>query len=1250
VLQIVEKGMASMRVPAEKQLPETIVTVGRESSHGKGLLTSGALQEAILRSARFSSIATDAEGVIQIFNVGAERMLGYAASDVVNALTPADLSDSQELIARADALSLELGTPVTPGFEALVCKARRGIEDIYELTYTCKDGRRLPAIVSVTALRDAKDAIIGYLLISTDNSVRKETENARAQLDQRFRDQQLDHNSNLEREVQARTADLRASEQRFRDMANSIRDIFVLIDADSDALLYVSPAYEQIVGRSCESLYANHQTWLDAIHPDDRASIRKKYVEGVRRGHFQYEYRIVRPDGAIRVLGVRGFAVRDDAGNVVRIAGVGEDITERKQAAEELRESDRRFSNLLDNVELAAVMLDREARITYVNDHLLHLTGWRREEVVGQDYFELFVPPEDSDTKIVFAALLDDLPEAWHHENYILTRSGERKLIRWNNSILKSAAGNVVGTASLGEDITERKRSENQIRHLNRVHAVLSGINNLILRVHDRQELFTESCRIAVEHGNFAGAWIGLLDPVTLDVTPVAWVGEIGEVVARKRSAREDVREGQGPVGRAIRERRPAFSNDISTHGHHESLMKDIRGLHFRSKIALPLIDEQTVVGVLVLYAGDRNFFDAEEVRLLTGLAADISFALLNIGRQKKLDKLARIRAVSSGVNAAINRIHDRGALLQRTCEIAVEHGKFELAWVALIDQEKLQVQPVGWAGFPPEFAHEMTWAGLSSRGLMLPEVIGTRKVAMRDDLQAETTAGPLVREAIRQGHGSAVCVPFMVDRRVVGAMFLFAPGRAFFDEQELALLQGVAEDVSFALQTISKQEQLDYLSYYDVLTGLANRALFHQRLAQSVVDSGGHGGKVALILLDVERFKTINDTLGRHAGDALLKELASRLRGGADVSRLARIDADHFAVLIPDFQTEEDLARLIEHLTRVVFETPFLLGDTELRISAKLGIAIFPGDGADADTLFRNAEAAIKKAKASGERYLFYAQSMNERVAENLSLENKLRQAIEKEEFILHYQPKLDLRTGKLAGVEALIRWNDPQAGMVPPNRFIPVLEQTGLIHEVGRWVLRTAVAEHLRWRARDPDAARIAVNVSPIQLRSRGFEAEVRQAIGPEPGAAAGLELEITESLIMEDVKHSIASLQAIRALGVTIAIDDFGTGFSSLGYLAKLPVDALKIDRSFVNEMTATPEGLSLVSTIITLAHALNLRVVAEGVETEEQLKLLRLLNCDEIQGFLYCRPMTSEAFTAKYLAPGLAAVADGGDIAA
>jgi diguanylate cyclase (GGDEF)-like protein len=390
--------------------------------------------------------------------------------------------------------------------------------------------------------------------------------------------------------------------------------------------------------------------------------------------------------------------------------------------------------------------------------------------------------------------------------------------------------------------------------------------------------------------------------------------------------------------------------------------------------------------------------------------------------------------------------------------------------------------------------------------------------------------------------------------------------------------------------------------------------------------------------VIDMERFRNVNDSLGRPAGDLLLRQVGEWLAQRAGYANLvARVGPDHFALVQPEVEEASDVARLLTKAMEAFPEHPFRLGDVVLRIAFKVGVALFPDDGADAETLYKHAEAALKRAKTSGDRYLFYTQKMTDSVAGKLALENQLRQALDNEEFVLHYQPKVSVESGNVTGAEALIRWNDPRTGLVPPGRFIPILEETGLIHEVGRWALRRAIADYLRWRTAGLAAVRIAVNVSSLQLRHPDFIAEIERAIGIDARAPAGLELEITESVIMEDIGHSIAALRAIRAMAVTIAVDDFGTGFSSLSYLSRLPVDTLKIDGSFISNMTVAPEGLALVSTIINLAHALKHKVVAEGVETEEQSRLLGLLTCDEMQGFLFGKPVPSEVFETRYMTP-------------
>jgi diguanylate cyclase (GGDEF)-like protein len=456
-------------------------------------------------------------------------------------------------------------------------------------------------------------------------------------------------------------------------------------------------------------------------------------------------------------------------------------------------------------------------------------------------------------------------------------------------------------------------------------------------------------------------------------------------------------------------------------------------------------------------------------------------------------------------------------------------------------------------------------------------------------------------------------------------------------EESTLASLNMMEDAVHERRMAAAAHERLDYLAYYDALTGLANRSLFVERVAQFERSATHDGHQVALLVLDLERFRYVNETLGRDAGDALLRQVAEWLTVTVgDPNLLCHLGADRFAVVLPDVTADRQVARLVESLVQTMADHAFRLGDAQYRVTARFGVALFPDDGDSTDLLFKRAEAALKKAQERGERYLFFAQAMTDAVAGRLALENDLRRALDQGEFVLHYQPKVNLRTGKVIGAEALIRWNDPRTGLVPPGRFIPVLEETGLIHAVGTWALRQAIDDYRRWQDAGLVGVRIAVNVSPLQMRDRDFVAGIAAMVGTDGSAAAGLEVEITEGMVMHDVAGGIAILDALRAMGITVAIDDFGTGFSSLGYLAKLPIDTLKIDRSFINEMTLSADGNSLVTTIIQLARALRLKVVAEGVETAEQRQLLYLLGCDEMQGFLFSKAVPSAEFEAKFLA--------------
>lgn len=736
---------------------------------------------------------------------------------------------------------------------------------------------------------------------------------------------------------------------------------------------------------------------------------------------------------------------------------LGSHSAERTRVEAAMRESEVRFRTLWETTTDAVLMLDSASVIRYANPAVQNVFGYAPEELAGQPLAML--QPER-----LRPAHLHGLA------NYVET--GQKKL-DWR--AIEAAAihrdghefpieiafsAPIIGSEQLFvgfiRDITARRSAEEKIKRLNRVYAVLSGINSLIVRVHNIPELFNEACRIAVDQGDFDSAKIGLLDRATLDVTHVAWAGhDIQDPASWMSTARDDGREGQGSVGRAIRERKPAVVNDL------------------------------------------------------------------------------------------------------------------------------LSQQQVGGEGR---------------------------------------------REAIKRGYRSIISLPLIAEGNATGVLSIMSREMNFFDEETVKLLSELAGDISFAMEVIGKEEKLNYLAYYDALTGLPNRTLLLERLTPNIQQATQTGSQFALVLLDIQRFRNINESLGLRAGDALLCELVARLKTvWPDAGNLARVSADCFAGIVADVRDAAEIAYLLVGPVTAALRAPFLLAESELLIAVSGGVAMFPVDGQTGDTLLSNAEAALKKAKNSGERYLFYQVAMNATVAHTLILESKLRRALDKEEFVLHYQPKIDLVSGRLSGLEALMRWNNPESGLELPGNLIPVLEETGMINELGLWALRCALTDYVKWSTAGLQPPRVAVNVSAIQLARKDFVREVRSVLDETAGKGDWLELEITESMLMEDIETSSAKLRAIRDMGVHITIDDFGTGHSSLAYLAKLPINTLKIDRTFINGMIDDAQNRTIVATIISLAHALELKVVAEGVESQEQVNLLKRLKCDEMQGYIVSTPL-------------------------
>lgn len=1012
-------------------------------------------------------------------------------------------------------------------------------------------------------------------------------------------------------------------------------------------------------------------------------------------------------------LGVADYIVKSP-GYHHRLSLAVENVFYRVQSAREhaaLRESERRFSDMLGNVRLVSLMLDTNGRITYCNDYLLRLTGWQREEVVGQDWFELFIPPDLDATRGVFADLLANRPQAWHRENHVLTRSGEQRLIRWNNTLLRSPSGAVVGTASIGEDITENKKIEEEIRYArNFLTSIFDNIPNSIF-VKDAQELRFVRVNAACEKltGYLEKELLGKSDYdffpreqadffIAKDRETIAnneQVFIVEEEITSKDGTTKTLRTKKFPI--VDQKGSPQYllgmSEDITEAKRAEQRLREseskYRGLIEQASDGITLSDTDgkfimantracELLGCTQSELLDMNraqtYFEQDSamfarhmelvrsgetlriersVRRKDGsaLPAEISIKMLDNGlvqvifhdvthrraQEQKIARLSRIQAMLSGINSAIVRIRNRQELFSEACRIAVEHGGFTLGWIARLDPASATLVPVAQAGLPVDlgaggsgYDRPVGLVPMGAAELALRE----RRPAFDNNIAIALSVMPSGRPdtfsvrqaAVRLGAKSAIVLPLYVEGETFGVLTLYAPERDFFDEEELKLLTELAGDISFGLEFIAKEEKVDYLAYYDVLTGLPNRSLLFDRLGHQFVAAKRDRTGVALVLIDLDRFRLVNETLGRQAGDALLEAVAKRLNDairGQDT--VARVGPNRFALAVSGVSNSADVARALETRSEALFAQPFVLGQEEFRVLATSGVAMFPGDGDDPESLFANAEAALRKAKAENLRFLFYSPEINARVADSLRLENKLRRALEEGELVLWYQPKVSVATRKLTGFEALMRWQDPESGMVPPIKFIPIMEQTGLILEAGRWALSQAARDYKRWTMAGTRSLRIAVNVSPLQLRQKDFVSTVIVAVDEMADAGGALDLEITESTIMESIEAIIPKLQTISGLGVETYIDDFGTGYSSLAYIARLPIHSLKVDRSFVVGMTQNQDSLNIVRSVISMAHALRLHVVAEGVETEDQAALLQQLECDEMQGYLFSRPV-------------------------
>ena len=593
---------------------------------------------------------------------------------------------------------------------------------------------------------------------------------------------------------------------------------------------------------------------------------------------------------------------------------------------------------------------------------------------------------------------------------------------------------------------------------------------------------------------------------------------------------------------------------------------------------------------------------------------------------QRKIARLNRVYALLSGINSAIVRIRDRDALFKEACRLATMEGGFITASIDMVEADGLHMHNDAHAGrVLPSHHASLDGAWIAARAAH------ERQPVVCNDIAADPAMAPFRARLDSRGFRAIASFPLIVGPRVIAVLTLVSGTPDVFDADELKILNELAGDLSFALLFFDREEQLSYLAYYDAMTGLPNRRLFQDRLAQLLRQGGS--AMVAVVLINLDRFSQLNDAMGRHSGDALLVQIGQRLGHGLpDGFNVARIGGDTFALTLSELVRGEDAAEILQRAVFGALDQPFKLDGQEVRISTRAGLALYPADGGDAETLFKHAEAALKNARNSGERTLYYAPRMNAALAARMALENALQSALEEQQFEMYYQPRVSLQTGGIVSAEALIRWNHPERGVVGPVDFIALAEETGLIRPIGAWVIDAVCAQQKAWRDAGAAAVPVAINLSAVQ----SVQVELLNTIAATMAAHGVernmIEFELTETAVMNNPDDAARNLRGLKALGVQLSLDDFGTGYSSLAQLKRFPFDFVKIDRSFVSGVDSNAEDGAIAAAIIAMAHSMGLKVVAEGVETAAQLEVMRALLCDEMQGFLFSKALPAAQFHA------------------